>query len=122
MTRSDMTVIFLMLIVLSVLYSKYWSFGNNENTEHYAQVSITNAPQQKIRLTENKIYTIAGRIGDTRIQVKDHQIRFLNSPCHKKYCIHSGWLSNTGSIAACIPNGITVSIKNLKSTFDAINF
>ncbi len=122
MTRSDSIVIFLMLILLALVYSKYWSFNKDSSSDHYAQVTITNLPKQKISLHENKIYTFSGRIGDTKIQVKDNKIRFLNSPCHKKYCLHSGWLSNTGSIAACIPNGITVSIKNIINQYDAINF
>ena len=122
MTRSDAIIILLMLILLSLVYSKYWVFDNEQSSDHYAQVTITNLPKQKISLHQDKIYTFAGRIGDTKIQVKNNRIRFINSPCHKKYCIHSGWLANAGSIAACVPNGVSVVIKNLNIKYDAINF
>jgi len=120
MTRSDTVVIILMIILLSFLYLKYWTFDTNKN--NYAQITITGAPLQKILLNDNRTIKISGRIGETSIQIKDKKIRFLHSPCTKKYCIHSGWLKRTGSIAACIPNGITISIKNTKNLFDAINF
>jgi hypothetical protein len=122
MTRSDTIVIILMLILLSAVYSYYWSFSSDQNSEHYAQITITAASPQKISLHENKIYTVPGRLGNSKVQVKDSKIRFLNSPCHNKYCIHSGWLKNTGAIAACLPNGITLSIKNVTNLYDAINF
>jgi len=121
MTRSDAVVIVLMIILLSFVYSTYWSFSNDHDTK-YAQVSITNNPPQRILLNQDKVITLNGRIGSATIQIENKKIRFINSPCTKKYCIHSGWLKNTGSIASCIPNGITLSIKSTKNLFDAINF
>ncbi len=121
MTRSDTVVILLMIVLLSFLYSKFWSFNDDQN-KNYVQISITGSPQQKFSLHQDKIIDLTGRTGISTVQIKNNKIRFTNSPCTKKYCIHSGWLAKTGSIAACIPNGITVSIKNTKNLFDAINY
>ncbi|MFV1983536.1 MAG: NusG domain II-containing protein [Thiohalomonadales bacterium] len=121
MTRSDTVVILLMIILLLFLFSKFWSFTDDQNN-NYAQISISGAPQQKFSLLQDKIINITGRTGISTVQIKNNKIRFTHSPCTKKYCIHSGWLTKTGSIAVCIPNGITVSIKSTKNLFDAINY
>ncbi len=123
MTRSDSIVIALVTVMLIFLYSKYWSFDPQQNSkDHYAQITITGSAAQKILLHEDKIINIKGRIGNSSIEVKNNKIRFLNSPCIKKYCVHSGWLSKTGATAVCMPNGIIISIKNTENSFDAINF
>ncbi len=123
MTRSDFVVILLVIISLGFLYDKYWSFNTQQNTHsHYAKITITGSTPQKLVLDEDKIININGRIGKSIIEIKNKKIRFLSSPCIKKYCIHSGWLSKTGSTAVCMPNGIIISIKSLTNSFDAINF
>lgn len=123
MTRSDTIVILSMIALLFFVYYSYWSFNNDQNQDNnYAQISITGSPQQQFSLHQNKTYTISGRVGNTVIQIKNKKIRFVNSPCTKKYCIHSGWLKRAGSIAACIPNGVSINIKSTKNLFDAINF
>ncbi|VAW92401.1 hypothetical protein MNBD_GAMMA22-332 [hydrothermal vent metagenome] len=122
LTRSDIFVILAMIFFISFLYSKYWSFNNNTNYDSFAQISITGSAPQKISLQSEKVHKFTGRIGYTSIQVKDNKIRFISSPCSKKYCIHSGWLSSVGSTAACMPNGIIISIKNYDTKFDSINF
>ncbi len=37
-------------------------------------------------------------------------IKFIASDCPDKVCIHSGLLSHSGEIAACLPNGTVVTV------------
>ncbi len=122
MTRGDALVIFIMVLLVAFLYSQYWSFTNETGYSTFAQVSITGSAAKQISLQSDKTYELTGRIGRASIQVKDHKIRFINSPCTKKYCIHSGWLTSVGATAVCMPNGMMISIKNNKNEFDSINF
>ena len=43
-------------------------------------------------------------------QIKDHAIRFLESNCPDKVCIHTGFLKNDLDVACCLPNQTTVLI------------
>jgi hypothetical protein len=58
-------------------------------------------------------------VGDTVIEVKDGAIRFVESDCPGKECIHAGWLKNPGATAACLPNRVSVTVSG-ESGVDAI--
>ncbi|MEG0853230.1 MAG: NusG domain II-containing protein [Angelakisella sp.] len=47
-------------------------------------------------------------------EVKDHAIRFLDSDCPDKVCVHSGFLKRDMDIASCLPNNtvLTVSVED----------
>lgn len=46
------------------------------------------------------------------LQVEKGRIRYLHSDCPDKICINTGWLSETGHMAACLPNRSIVFIEN----------
>lgn len=117
--RADYAVILFALLLLPWLYIKFW--GNGSYGE---QVVIRSAgqPPQFYSLYDNRHITIAGALGKSVIEIKDGQVRFIEAPCQNKLCIHSGWLRHNGEIAACLPNGVTVSVAGRDERFDAINF
>jgi len=49
-------------------------------------------------------------------------VRFVQSPCTGKFCIHSGWLRHSGEVMACLPNGVFVELVGGERRFDSINF
>ncbi len=122
MTRSDAFVILIMTLLVAFLYNQYWAFKNETSNATFAQISITGSAAKQISLQTDKIHKVTGRIGLATIQVKNHKVRFIHSPCTKKYCVHSGWLTSVGATAVCMPNGMMISIKNGKNVFDSINF
>jgi hypothetical protein len=58
--------------------------------------------------------------GDVKIVAKNGEIRFLESDCPHQICVHTGWISRTNQIAACIPNRILVKIVGDDSEVDAV--
>jgi hypothetical protein len=66
-------------------------------------------------------FNIEGLKGISRLRIADGKIRFVDSPCQGRYCIHAGWLSSTGQVAACLPNGVVVEILGGDRLYDAIN-
>ncbi len=53
-----------------------------------------------IDITEKPVY----------FEVKDNAIRFTDSDCPDKVCIHAGWQTHEFDTAACLPNGIVMTL------------
>ena len=75
-----------------------------------------------LRLYYRKQLEITGPLGTSIIEIRDRQVRFIDSPCRGKQCIMTGWLNKDGQLAACLPNGVTVQIIGRDQRFDAVNF
>jgi hypothetical protein len=117
--RADYFVILFALVLLPFLYITYW--GNSSYGERVV-IRSANQPPQYYSLYENRHITIEGALGKSVIEIKDGQVRFIEAPCQNKLCILSGWLRHDSETAACIPNGVTVSVVGRDDRFDAINF
>lgn len=44
-------------------------------------------------------------------EIKNHEIRFINSDCPDKICVHTGWIKNPTESAHCLPNKISLTIR-----------
>ena len=119
MTRTDYIVVILALCALPWLYIKYWS---TDDTATNVIISTYDNKKIILPLSENKTINVKGPLGENIVEISDNKARFINSPCPNKICIHSGWLEDTNDVAACLPNGVSISIGNEHQEFDAINF
>ncbi len=119
MTYADKAVILLALILLPFLYIHFWGSGKLGES---ALMTAIDGKEIVVSLFEDKEFQISGPLGITTIEVKNGKIRFIDSPCSGKQCIHSGWLKKSGDFAACIPNRISITIAGRELRFDAINF
>lgn len=119
MKRGDYVILFLALALLPALYMHFWNFGG-----HAEQVIVRspNTKPQSYPLLKNRRIEIQGAKGPSIIEIRDGQVRFIDSPCTNKQCIQSGWLHRPGEIAACLPNGISVQVIGQNEIYDAINF
>lgn len=105
------------LVVLS--YIVYWGqsvYGNQ------AAVYVAGKHWNSIDLYENKSFSVKGNLGESHFEVLDGKIRFVSSPCDGKQCVYTGWISQSGDIAACVPNGVSVRILGPDPRFDTMNF
>ncbi len=117
--RADYAVTLFALLLLPYLYITLW--GNGSYGEQVT-IRIANQPPQHYSLYDNRRITIEGVLGKNLIELKEGQVRFIEAPCQNKLCIQSGWLRHDGELAACLPNGVTVSVSGRDNRFDAINF
>lgn len=118
MTRADLLVVIAAIAMLPFLYLKFWSTAPADQ----AQVLVGAKTALTIPLSEDRSYTVQGSMGPSVITVENGRIRFSDSPCQGKQCIHSGWLRHGGEFAACLPNRVSVLIAGTVNEFDAINF
>lgn len=119
MTRADTFVIALALLLLPVLYFQFW--GNNSAGE-VVQIRVAGGDALTLPLDRDKQIAVSGALGDSIIEIKDRQVRFIHSPCQGKQCVQTGWLRRDGELAACLPNGVTVQMVGRDRRYDAVNF
>lgn len=61
------------------------------------------------QLNQDRTVEIQGLIGITVMQIEDSKVRFLESPCNGKDCLHGEIVSN-GEQIACLPNGVMATL------------
>ncbi len=75
------------------------------------QVVITTPDgEQHYPLTDN-LLVITGR-NDRRItvEISEGRVRFQTADCPDRICVSTGWLTEAGDTAACVPAGITLRL------------
>ena len=46
----------------------------------------------------------------TRIQINDATAQVISSPCPLQLCVRAGRLEQTGQLAVCVPNRVSVKL------------
>lgn len=79
------------------------------------------AGMQRVALDQQATVAVAGRIGESVIEVADGRARFVAAPCRNRVCIATGWLTRRDDFAACVPNGISLRMAVDGLRYDSIN-
>lgn len=78
-----------------------------------ATVAVENREVMTVDLetAEDQEFSILDETGlPITFQVREHAIRFLESDCPDKICIHTGFLKNDLDVASCLPNRTTLFV------------
>lgn len=54
------------------------------------------------------------------IEVTPGKIRFIDADCPDKICVKSGWISEPGQTAACLPHKLIITIEGKNASYDKI--
>jgi len=119
LTRADWVVVILAVVLLPGLYVHFWG---EQGPATAVRISASGRQDITLPLSSERRINVHGPLGDSVIEIHAGRVRFVSSPCHGKQCVHSGWLSHSGELAACLPNGIMVSVIGRERQFDSINF
>lgn len=119
LSKSDIAVFGLALVGVILLYPFFYY---TKVLGSHAVISVAGKVPQKVDLSRNQLIRIQGPLGQSVLEIRQGAIRFRESPCPQKYCIHSGWSKHQGDLLACLPNRVRVTIEGLNSTYDTINF
>ena len=83
----------------------------SQNVGNNVQVSIKGEKAEYVfPLEKDRQLDIPGPLGLTRVEIKNNAVRFIDSPCRDKICVHMGWLRSGGQWAACLPNKVFMVI------------
>ncbi len=104
------------VIALSVVFIPLLHSGGRGRI---AIIRIGDAVVETLALENNQNLVVAGRLGETEIEVKDGQVQVVRSPGPQKICVRQGWISEPGQILICLPNRVTVEIPG-EAGYDAV--
>jgi len=119
LSRGDVVIWLVAATLLIGLYAAYWQ-SDGHGAE--AVVLVNGKRWARLDLFHNQDLKVPGPLGHSHIQVRDGQVRFVDSPCPNKICVHTGWLNQGGEVAICLPNKVSLQILGSDPRFDAINF
>jgi len=118
-TKGDVVVLAFALALVSGAFVNFW---HNDGHGAEAVVLVEGKRWARLNLFQNQELHVPGILGDSVIRVRDGQVRFFDSPCPNKLCVHTGWLSQGGENATCLPNRVSLQILGSDPRFDSINF
>jgi hypothetical protein len=61
-------------------------------------------------LNHDRVISVNGPLGESRIQIKAGKVSILSSPCPNHYCVKMGQSGPGCSALVCVPNEIIVRI------------
>ncbi|GHV14438.1 hypothetical protein FACS189491_10760 [Spirochaetia bacterium] len=62
-------------------------------------------------LDAEETVTAPGPLGDTVVEIRDHQVHVVFSPCDNQTCVAAGHIDSDGQWVACLPNKVFVVIE-----------
>ena len=110
----DWIIIFfaLLLCVLSIILLS----GNEQGSPI---LSVNSLDEEFLyQLDIDQTVSIQGKKGLSVIQISQGEAFFIDSPCANHTCIASPAISRNGEWAACLPNGIFLSVRTKKPEVD----
>ena len=102
--------ILIAVLLLSIIVQLFWH-QYHQRPAKYAIVSIGDDFVSEISLEPDSLYRFEGFIGVSEIEVAQHEIRMLQSPCPHKTCQKMGSISESGQVIVCVPNRIVIKIE-----------
>lgn len=116
---ADVVVVAMAALLVGAAWASLWTRGG---PGEYAQVSAPGAPPQRVAPARDATLDVRGRLGHSTLEVRAGRVRFVDSPCVGRLCVHAGWLARSGQVAACLPNGIVVEVTGGAREYDAVTF
>jgi hypothetical protein len=104
-SRGDLLIAVLALMLVGALYARYWQAPVAAAT---VEIRSGETVVGRYPLDQDRRLEIQGRVGTSVIDIRDQRVRFLSSPCRNKVCVHGGWLSHSGDSTACLPNRVSI--------------
>ena len=104
---------------IGFLYGNIWS---GQVVAEQLSLKVADQAEQHFHLDKDQVIEIHGELGLSRIEIKNHRVRFLSSPCQSQFCVRQGWVQHGGETLACLPNKIVLHLQGKENAFDSINF
>jgi len=115
-TKKDIIVL-AVLLASAIALLLFFKLGLKDGRT--AVISVDGREYLRVSLDEDREIDIDNGI---KIIVSDGKIGFLESDCPDKVCIHTGMLSHSGEVAACVPNKTVITVSGSEAAVDMITY
>ncbi|QRN86340.1 NusG domain II-containing protein [Clostridia bacterium] len=101
LNRWDLGLILLILVVALSLF--VWQQRQPDNASQ-VRVSIDGTTSYLLNLSQDQVQSYDTMFGSITVEIKDGQVRVLQSSCDEQICVHQGFIHEPGASIVCIPN------------------
>lgn len=119
MRAGDLTII---ALCAALVGTTYWFAWQPAGAARVAVVNVPGEPARRVSLDARRELAVSGHRGKSRIALRPGGARFLASPCRGKQCVHAGWLEGDGAFAACLPNGVSLTLVGDGEGYDGFGY
>ena len=77
---------------------------------------------RELPLSHNIELEVPGPLGNSKISIHNRQARISSDPSPRQYCVRQGWLKQTGEVAICLPNQISLELSGSKKRYDSLSY
>lgn len=107
------------VIVILMFFVPLYSGINKNFPASKAEVVINNIKTFNIDLSKEAVYDT----GHMKIKVTGGKIRVVDADCQGRFCVNTGFISQSGSVIVCAPNKTVIKIENSKAVeYDAVSY
>ncbi len=106
-TRYDILLI-AGLLVVALIALGIMRYGTGAVDE--VSVQVDGEEVIRLPLTDDKHFSVEGHLGKTEMEIKDGQVRVMDSPCARKTCVHTGWIHKPYQTIICMPNHVVIGL------------
>lgn len=114
----DWGVILLAALFTAGLFFNAWTKPVGSSVVVRAQGKI----MVRAELGRDAVYEVAGRLGVSRIEVRQGRVRVAADPGPKQICVKQGWLSRAGEAALCLANQVSLEVGGAGKAFDTVSY
>lgn len=77
---------------------------------------------ETLSLAQSRQLAIEGPLGTTHIEIEPGRARVARDPSPRQLCVKQGWLSQSGQVALCLPNQVSVEIRGTAPSYDTLGY
>jgi len=77
---------------------------------------------KEVTLSRDQQIEVPGPLGVTIISIRNRKARIASDPSPRQYCVRQGWLQQSGEIALCLPNQVSVELAGSRRKYDSLNY
>jgi hypothetical protein len=76
----------------------------------------------EVPLSRDQRIEVPGPLGVSVIAIEKRRARIVSDPSPRQYCVRQGWLQQSGEIAICLPNQVSVELTGSARKYDSLNY
>ena len=114
----DWLTLFLGGILVALLAIKLWT----GNLADKAIIRSGGKIFKEVPLSRDQQIEVPGPLGTTIIRIRNRKARIASDPSPRQYCVRQGWLQQSGEIALCLPNQVSVELAGSRKKYDSLNY
>lgn len=107
MTRADRTLVVVLALVAALAWPVVAAVAS-----HAASEVVISSPSgtSTSPLSADAKLTVDGILGPVVVSIEGGAVRVVESGCPDQVCVRTGAVRTSGSVIACVPNGVVVRV------------